>query len=100
AGPGSVLIQNNGAKFTRPVDAGGVVDIGGLQEGSLSLEIRADSFPPYRMSTRSVRKNERVELGTISLMAGLSIEGIIVDAQSGAPLPSARIRSPRFHKEG
>ena len=99
AGPGDVLVINNGAQRVVAFDATGAIDIGGLDEGTLSLEVRAPSLAPLPIAKRDVVADETWNLGTLRLDAGSAIAGRVVD-EDGAPLAGARIRALRPHARG
>lgn len=93
AGPGDVLVNNNGAQRVVTFDESGDIDIGGLDEGKLALEIRASAMTPRKIDTRTLGVNETWDLGTVSLDAGAAVTGLVVDGET--PLPGARIRALR-----
>ncbi len=93
AGPGDVLVNNNGAQRVVTFDESGAIDIGGLDEGKLALEIRAPAMTPRKIDTRSLNANETWDLGTVFLDEGAVITGLVVDGET--PLPGARVRALR-----
>ncbi|MFL6246354.1 MAG: carboxypeptidase regulatory-like domain-containing protein [Thermoanaerobaculia bacterium] len=99
AGAGDVLVINNGAQRVVAFDENGVIDIGGLDEGTLALEIRAPSFAPLTLAQRTVTPNEAWDLGTLRLDAGSIITGRVLD-EDGGPLSGARVRALRPHARG
>jgi len=92
AGPGTVMIVNNGGRHIESFDASGVLELSGLAAGTLSLEIRADGAAPFAIPERDVAGEERVDLGEVRLPTGPSIKGSIVSRQSGAPIANAHVR--------
>ena len=93
AGPGDVAVNNNGAQHMVTFDESGVLDIGGLDEGKLSLEIRAAALTPLRVEAKTLVAGETWDLGTLRLGEGAVITGRVFDGE--APLPGARIRALR-----
>src|SRR3954471_9513603 len=92
AGPGNVMISSNGARRIEPFDASGKIDIGGIEPGRLSLEIRAAGSMPYPVPERSVRADEEVELGDLLLPQGAAMTGSLIVRGTAAPIANARIR--------
>ncbi len=92
AGPGTVMIANNGGRHIELFDASGVIDVGGLSSGTLSVEIRADGAAPFVIAERAVSDEEEVAVGEVRLSKGASIAGHVVSRQSGAPIVNAHVR--------
>lgn len=95
AGPGTVMVVNNGGRHLERLDASGRIDIGGLAAGTLSLEIRADGAAPYAVTERTVRDDEQLDLGELLLPRGASMRGRIVSRSGGSPIANARVRALR-----
>jgi hypothetical protein len=99
-GPGSVWVDLAGTKMIRSYDAAGRLHLTGLAGGALELEIRAPGFAAHKIARREIAVGEVVDLGRIELDRGRAIVGTVVDAVTGEPLPSARIRTPRPNAAG
>src|SRR5207248_3360323 len=99
-GPGSVCVDLAGTKMIRSYDAAGRLHLTGLAGGALELEIRAPGFAAHKIARREIAVGEVVDLGRIELDRGRAIVGTVVDAVTGEPLPSARIRTPRPNAAG
>jgi hypothetical protein len=93
AGPGDVLVNNNGTQRVVTFDESGAIDIGGLDQGKLAFEIRAQAMTPLKIDARTLSAGEIWDLGTLRLDQGAAIAGIVLDGQM--PLPGARIRALR-----
>lgn len=100
AGPGNVMITNNGSRRMEPLDSSGKIDIGGLAAGSLSLEIRAAGSLPYPIPERTVRDEDEVNLGELHLPKGAAMTGHLVARNTAAPIPNAHIRALRRTASG
>lgn len=92
AGPGDVRIDNNGGQHIVAFDESGLIDIGGLDEGSLAVEIRANAHAPRSLEARTVAAGETWDLGTLSMDPGTILTGRILDRDRGGAVPGARIR--------
>jgi hypothetical protein len=92
AGPGTLMIGNNGGRHVELFDASGVVDVGGLDAGTLSVEIRAEGSAPYVLAERTVADEERVDLGEVKLPMGASLTGHVLSRESGAPIINAHVK--------
>jgi hypothetical protein len=95
AGAGTVLVTNNGARRLVRIDEPGKLDVGGLDAGTLSLEIRADGLAPYPVAERTLRADEVWNLGDVAIPAGAAITGKVIARLTGAPVPGAKIRALR-----
>jgi hypothetical protein len=93
AGAGDVLLIHNGGRRIVPFE-NGAIDLGGLDSGTLSLEVRARDFAPVRIAERTLADDESWDFGTLPLSAGDVIAGRVLD-DSAAPLAGARIRTLR-----
>ncbi|HYC91462.1 MAG TPA: carboxypeptidase-like regulatory domain-containing protein [Thermoanaerobaculia bacterium] len=92
AGPGNVLLDNNGGRRIVAFDESGLIDIGGLDAGQLAVEIRAHEHAPRSIDTRSVAADETWDLGALSVEPGAVLAGRVIDADRGDPVAAARIR--------
>jgi hypothetical protein len=100
AGPGTVLVMNNGARMIAKFDADGTIDIGGLDAGRLSLEIRASGMAPQPIAERAVAENEAWDLGTLRLDPGATVTGKLVDRESSDSVADATVRVMRRREHG
>jgi hypothetical protein len=100
AGPGNVMITNNGGKRIEPFDSSGQIDIGGLDSGTLGLEIRATGAAPLSVAARTVRDDEEVNLGELSLPRGAAMTGHLTARSSGAPIANGHIKALRRGASG
>jgi Carboxypeptidase regulatory-like domain len=100
AGPGDVLVLNNGAQRVIAFDESGAIDVGGLDAGTLALEIRAHALAPLAIGTRTVTTDERWDLGTLQMAEGTLLAGRVVDRDRDEPVPGARIRVLRRGETG
>jgi hypothetical protein len=92
AGPGDVLVKNNGAQRVIAFDETGAIDIGGLDAGTLALEVRAQALAPLVIDSRTITDDETWHLGMLRIDEGTVLAGRVVDGDGGAPVPAARIR--------
>jgi hypothetical protein len=95
AGPGDVLLHNRGAQRVVAFDETGIIDIGGLDEGQLALEIRAHGLAPLVLDARTVVADETWDLGTLQMNDGRSLTGRVIARDDDAPIAGARIRALR-----
>lgn len=100
AGPGNVLIMNNGGKQIEPFDSSGRIDIGGLAAGTLSLEIRATGSMPFVVAERKLSDDDEVDLGEVSLPKGSGITGHLIARSSAVPISNAHIKALRRGASG
>jgi hypothetical protein len=100
AGPGTVLVVNNGRNHLRQLDRSGVIDISGLDAGTLRLEIRARGLAPHDINERQLADEEQWDLGTLPLPEGATLSGRVVDAETQRPICSAAIRVLRRRSDG
>jgi len=100
AGPGNVMITNNGGKRIEPFDSSGQIDIGGLDSGTLGLEIRAVGAVPFALAERTVRDDEEVNLGELSLPKGAAMTGHLTAKSSGAPIANGHVKALRRGASG
>ncbi|HYC62388.1 MAG TPA: carboxypeptidase-like regulatory domain-containing protein [Thermoanaerobaculia bacterium] len=87
-----VLVMNNGGQHIERFDESGAIDIGGLDEGTLALEIRAPGFRPHAIPQRTVLTGETVDLGALELSEGAMLSGRVVDRENDAPLSGVHVR--------
>jgi protocatechuate 3,4-dioxygenase beta subunit len=84
--------HEGGSDFEDTTDATGRFEIGRLRAGRFDLTARAQGFAP--MAVRGVavqgKAASRVDLGTVVLPPGLTVEGTVVDPQ-GRPIEGAGI---------
>jgi hypothetical protein len=95
AGPGDVLLNNAGAQRVIAFDETGVIDIGGLEAGKLSLEIRAQALAPIALDPRTFAADDTWDLGTLQLNEGRVLTGHVIARDDDAPIAGARIRALR-----
>lgn len=95
AGPGDVLLNNAGAQRVIPFDESGVIDIGGLEAGKLSLEIRAQALAPLVLEARTFSADDTWDLGTLQMHEGRVLAGHVIARDDDAPIAGARIRALR-----
>ena len=100
AGPGNVMITSNGSHRIEPFESSGKIDIGGLEAGKLSLEIRAAGSMPYLLPERTVRDDEEIKLGALLLPKGGSFIGRLVARTTAAPIANAHVRVLRRSASG
>jgi hypothetical protein len=100
AGPGNVMVVNNGGRRMEPFDSSGKIDIGGLEAGTLSLEIRAAGSMPYPLPERTVRDDEEVNLGELLLPRGGAMTGRLIARATATPIANAHIRALRRTASG
>ena len=89
--------------FPNLEDAGQIRDEAGRfrfeldREGTWAVEFGADGHAPFRTGKKKLKPGEQLDLGTIRLGEGSTLEGRVVDAQ-GVPVPYARINilSPKM----
>lgn len=94
AAGGTMLVINNGGRRVERFE-GGTIDVGGLEPGTLSLEIRADRTQPFVVQERAVAADDVVDLGELLLPAGRAIRGRVIARQSGAPAANVHVRALR-----
>lgn len=92
AGPGDVLVINNGAQRVVGFDETGTIDIGGLDAGKLALEFRAQALAPLALESRTVTADATWDLGILRMDEGIVLAGRVVDREHDDPLPGARVR--------
>jgi hypothetical protein len=92
AGPGDVLVNDNGTQRVIAIDESGAIDIGGLDAGKLALEIRAHALAPLAIDARTVTTGETWDLGTLQMTEGTLLTGRVVDRDRDEPLAGARVR--------
>jgi len=71
-------------------DSRGRFTLRGLAAGDYSLEVRAPSFVPAMRDGVKVVAGESVDIGDVTLEAGVSVRGRVVD-RDGAPVAGARV---------
>lgn len=91
---GDVLVINNGGQRIVKFD-GSAIDIGGLDAGTLALEIRASGVAPHSIPQRTILADETWNLGELQLDEGASLIGRVVDRENDAPLADVRVRALR-----
>lgn len=100
AGPGNVMVTNNGGRRMEPFDSSGRIDIGGLAAGTLAIEIRAAGSMPYLIAERTVRDDEEINLGDLLLPTGAAMTGHLIARNTDAPIANAHIRALRRAASG
>ncbi|HEX7681603.1 MAG TPA: carboxypeptidase-like regulatory domain-containing protein [Thermoanaerobaculia bacterium] len=100
AGPGNVMITNNGGRRMETFDSSGTIDIGGLASGTLALEIRAAGSMPYPIAERTVRDDEEINLGKLFLPKGGAMTGRLIARNTSDPIANAHIRALRRTASG
>ncbi len=100
AGPGNVMITNNGGRRMETFDSSGTIDIGGLDSGTLALEIRAAGSMPYPITQRTVRDDEEINLGELFLPKGAAMIGHLIARNTSASIANAHIRALRRTASG
>jgi|GEM_PF-1402697 len=100
AGPGNVMITNNGGRRMEPFDSSGTIDIGGLAAGTLALEIRALGSAPYPIAQRTVHDDEEINLGELLLPKGAAMIGHLIARNTSAPVANAHLRALRRTASG
>jgi hypothetical protein len=100
AGPGNVMITNNGGRRMEPFDSSGRIDIGGLAAGRLAIEIRAMGSMPYPIAERAVRDDEEINLGELLLPSGSAMTGHLIARNTDAPIANAHLRVLRRAASG
>jgi carboxypeptidase family protein len=77
------------------VDATGLFEVEVTPDLPLQVVLRSPRTLPVEVAVESLAPGERRDLGRISAPEGLAITGRVVGADSGAPVPGARLRAPR-----
>jgi hypothetical protein len=90
-GPGMVLLSTNGGTSTESLSDAGLFEAVNLAPGTYAAEIHVAGFAPAHVPPREVHPGEVVDLGTVTLTSGVGVLGAVVDADTGAPVPNARI---------
>ncbi|HSY49319.1 MAG TPA: carboxypeptidase-like regulatory domain-containing protein [Thermoanaerobaculia bacterium] len=90
-GPGTVLLSGNGSTSTETLSDAGVFEDLNLAPGTYSAEIHVAGFAPVHVPPREVHPGEVVDLGTVTVLTGAGALGTVVDADTGASIPNARV---------
>jgi len=91
AGPGTILLSTDRGTSTELLSDTGLFEVVNLVPGTYAAEIHVAGFAPTHVPPREVHAGEVVDLGIVTLASGLGVLGAVVDAETGAPVPNARI---------
>jgi hypothetical protein len=90
-GPGTILLSMNGGTSTESLSDEGLFEAANLTPGTYAAEIHIAGFAPAHVPPRDIHPGEVADLGAITVASGTGAFGTVVDGDTGAPIPNARI---------
>ncbi len=94
--PGHVVVRafdpsGTPAGAVRP-DKDGIFRLGGLAAGEWAVRLEAPGLPSLALPPVEVLPGRTIDVGTVFLRNGSTVRGTVVDAETGEPVPGARVR--------
>lgn len=90
-GPGTVLLEHDGATRNEGLPDTGVFEAYDLPPGDYSLEVHVQDASALRVGPRTVHAGQILDLGTLELASGHAITGMVVDASDGSSVAGSSL---------
>lgn len=97
---GRVEIESNTALSTHEMEPDGSFELEVTPGEEARLRLTSPSTTALELSVGPAAAGQRIDLGDLTAPAGVTVSGWLVDAESGAPIPGARVWAPRLGSRG